>query len=439
MNYEELIETQDVRKTNRLRLPYGYFYKRLIDGKYSNFVEFHDELADSIAFNSCIRRACDTLSDIHDKHQLHFVTNDGGGGVYALAVEPGNFISFEHLLNDSPSIVARKDFIDSTLKDLFTITSELHEHEIYHVCFAPSSILVRKNDSTVRLLCHDSFFLPLRMQESMYEGLEGFVALEVMTEGRADARSDVYSLAKFVDYLYASSGLPFELRKVIEKATAENPDERYPSVESLYHAMKQRRSFRQTAVLGIGAFVIALLGLFLYLDLMPSTDPVEFVKPVDEPIDDDLLDDGFNPLTELGPDADSATIAKALQDYLTNDSGKIDEKKIREFEAKAEQIFRKQYIRAADQILSRIYNNDRMNKDEKNFMAASEEVMKELVSKQVELSKNSALSPEKAQRIASEIIEQLSEKKKAALGTNYGFQKDDGSNREESKTDNKQE
>ena len=41
--------------------------------------------------------------------------------------------------------------------------------------------------------------------------------------------------------------------------------------------------------------------------------------------------------------------------------------------------------------------------------------MKELVKKQQELSKSSAISGEKAQRIASEIIEQITEKKKAAL------------------------
>ena len=42
-------------------------------------------------------------------------------------------------------------------------------------------------------------------------------------------------------------------------------------------------------------------------------------------------------------------------------------------------------------------------------------LMKELVEKQRELSENTALSSETAQRIASEIIDQLTEKKKAEL------------------------
>ena len=56
-----------------------------------------------------------------------------------------------------------------------------------------------------------------------------------------------------------------------------------------------------------------------------------------------------------------------------------------------------------------------MHNNETDFKATSEEVMKELVQKQREMAANSALSDETAQRIASEIIEQLTEKKKAEL------------------------
>ena len=427
MNYEELLETRDARKTNKVRLPYGYFYKRLIDGKYSNFVEFHDELADNISFNNCISSECDLLAQIKSKYQLRFTPNEGDEGVYALAVESGNYITFEQLLNDNPSVVAKRDFLDSTIHDIVETTKEFHQAGAQYLCYAPSNVFVRKNDNSVRLLIHGSSFLPLKVQEEMFEGVEDYVAPEVLTEGKADERSDVYSLGKFINYLYESSGLPFELKGVIKKATAENPADRYASVEDLYSAMRFRRNFRRTGTLGIAALAVALLVVGFFFEMMPNTEPVEFVKPVEEPVVEDLLDEGFNPLTELGPDADSATIAKAIQDYMMNDSDKVDERKMREFEAKAEQIFRKQYTKEADRILSKIYNNDRMNNNEKNFKATSEQVMKELVEKQVELSQNSSLSSETAQRIASEIIDQITEKKKAELDkkTNYGYQKGD--------------
>jgi len=422
MNYEELLETRDARKTNRIRLPYGYFYKRLLDRKYSNFVEFHDEISDNISIGACIRLECDAIAVIKNKHQLHFTANDCGGDVYALAVEPGNYITFEQLLNDTPAVVARKGFFETTIGDLVALLEELHEQGIYHLCFAPSNVLARKSDASVRLLLHGSPFLQLKIQEAIFDGVEDYTAPEVLSEGMGDERSDVYGLAKFAEWLYGSSGVPYEQKSVIAKATSENPSDRYATIGEFYAALKLRSRLRRSLLAGAAALVVALFVLSLVLDMMPDSAPKEYVQPVEEETTEDVYDDGFDPWVELGPDADSAAIANAVRDYLTNDSGKIDARKMREFEAKAEQIFRKQFTKAADVILSKIYNNERMNNNEKSFMASSEEVMKELVLKQQELSKNSPLSDAKAQRIASEIIEQLTEAKKAAMATtDYGL------------------
>ena len=76
--------------------------------------------------------------------------------------------------------------------------------------------------------------------EVLFEGVEDFVAPEVLEgNGQIDERADVYSLAKFVDWLYHSAGLPFELKHVLAKATDVNPDERYTSVKAFQQAMQK--------------------------------------------------------------------------------------------------------------------------------------------------------------------------------------------------------
>ena len=257
MNYEELLETRDVRKTTKVRLPYGYFYKRLIDGKYSNFVEFHDEVADAITFNNSVMAEHEALAEIRLKQQLHYTPNEGDDGIYAIAVEVGNYVTIEQLLNENPSMVAKGDFVISTLRDLFDVTVELHAHNIYHVCYAPSNILARKSDGSVRLLCHGSFYEKIGA-DILYEDLEGFVAPEVMAGGSADARSDVYSLGRFISWIYQSSGLPFELKHIVEKATAEAPDNRYQTADAMRKAINKARTIRKTGILGASAFAIAL-------------------------------------------------------------------------------------------------------------------------------------------------------------------------------------
>ena len=418
MNFEELLETRDVRKTTKVRLPYGYFYKRLIDGKYSNFVEFHDEVADHVAFSNCVRTEAADMEKIANKHQLHFVPNEGDGGVYAIAVEVGNFITFEQLLNENPAVMAREDFANNTLRDLVEITQLLNDKGVYHVCFAPGNVLVRKNDDTVRLLCHGSFYAKLD-QETLYDGLEDYVAPEVLAGGEIDARADVYALAKFVAWLYHSAGLPLVWRPIIAKATAQDPSRRYQSVHDFYQALVNRKNMFRTALVGFAAIAIALVIVGGYFYMLPQPEDVEYVKPVEEPIPDDMLDEE-NLLYGLGADADSATIANIVAKQMRlKDSLTIDEKEMKAYQAKAEQIFRKQFTKEADRILSKVYNNEKMNLSEKEFMARSRSMTQELAKAEQELAKHSNLGNERSQRIASEIIDQLTTKKMEALDKDY--------------------
>ena len=418
MNFEELLETRDVRKTTKVRLPYGYFYKRLIEGKYSNFVEFHDEVADHVAFSNCVRTEAADMEKIGNKHQLHFVPNEGDGGVYAIAVEVGNFITFEQLLNENPAVIARESFAADTLRDLVEITELLNDKGIYHVCFAPCNVLARKNDSTVRLLCHGSFYAKLD-QETLYDGLEDYVAPEVLAGGEISARADVYSLAKFVGWLYHSAGLPLEWRHVIARATAEDPERRYSSVKEFYNALINYKNMRRTALVGFAAIAIALAIVGCYFYMLPQPEQMEYVKAVEEPIPDDMLDEE-NLLYGLGADADSATIANIVAKQMRmKDSLSIDEKEMKAYQAKAEQIFRKQFTKEADRILSKVYNNKGMNLNEKDFMARSRSMTEELAKAEEKLAKEANLGNEKSQRIASEIIDQLTTKKMEALDKDY--------------------
>ena len=418
MNYEELLETRDVRKTTKVRLPYGYFYKRLIDGKYSNFVEFHDEVADAITFNKSVKAEHEALAEIHSKLQLHYTPNEGDDGVYAIAVEVGNYVTIEQMLNENPSMVAKGDFVISTLRDLFNITEELHAHNIFHVCYAPSNILARKSDSSVRLLCHGSFYEKIGA-DILYEDLEDFIAPEVMAGGSADARSDVFSIGRFIAWIYQSSGLPFELKHIVEKATAETPDNRYQTAEAMRQAINKARTARKTGTIAAAAFAIALCIVGFYFYLMPSPDPVEFVTPVKEPIPDDLFEDNMDDYLGIGDDLDSATIASIVAQEKSGDSITVDEKKMRLYNAKAEAIFRKQFTKAADEIISRVYNTESMNGEQTVFAAKTKKMTEDLAKKQQELASQTNLSNDRTQAIAAEIIEKITNKKMAAMDKDY--------------------
>ena len=404
-----------MRKAVKMRLPYGFFYKRLVDGKYANFLDFHEGVADHVAFSNCVQTEAGQLTKFHNKRQLQFTVNKVEAGVHSIAVELGNYTTFQQLIDDNPAIVAQKNFISQTINDLIDITQQLNEADIFHLCFAPSNVLARKGDGTVRLLCHGSFYAQLD-PTVLYKGVEAFVAPEVFVEGSTiDARADVYSLGKFIDWLYQSSGLPFELKSVLAKATAEKPADRYASVKEFSQDMQKRTAARRTGTLAAIAFAVALSALGLFFYLLPSPEVIEYVKPVEDPIPDDMLEDE-QMLLGIGADADSATIAKIVaQEKLVKDSFKVDQKKMRKYQAKAERIFRKQFTKAADRILSKVYNKENMSLSEKEFMIRSKAMTEELAKKELELAKKSSLSGDRSQRIASEIVDQLTDKKMKEL------------------------
>lgn len=439
MNFEQLIETREARKTIRIRMPYGYFHKRLIDGRYSNFMTFHDELTDSMSFTKAVKAESEAIAKIKDRHQLHFTPNEGDEGIFAIAVEVGHFVTIGQYLNDNPAIVAQPDFISRTINDLFGFTIKLNEQGIYHLCFSPSNVLLRKNDQMVCLLNHGSFYLKTD-QDVLYEEDEAFVAPEVMKQGQADARSEVYALGKFVEWLYQSSGIPVELKKVVDKATKPEPENRYESVDEMRQAMARFAGLRRTVTAGIAAVVIALVVLGLFMYLLPSPDAIEYVKPVNEPIPDEMVDDEV--LLDIGADADSATIARIVaSEKHRQDSIGVDERKMRTFNAKAEAIFRKQFTKAADDILNKVYSSDKMNMSEKEFMVRSKAMTEELAKKQEELSRMSGLSADRSQRMASEIVDQLTDKKMKEFDKDYmGIKKkkeEMDNNLKQAKKDNK--
>jgi len=132
------------------------------------------------------------------------------------------------------------------------------------------------------------------------------------------------------------------------------------------------------------------------------------------------VEDDMDALLGIGADADSATIAQIVeQQKLKKDSLGMSEGKMRQYNAKAEEIFRKQFSKAAESIISKVYNKDQMNGSEKDFTLKAQKMTEELIAKKDEIKKSTAISTDRAEAIADKIIEQLTEKKKSELEKDY--------------------
>jgi len=403
MNFEELLIAKAGGKLNQSHMPIGEFFRAKMDNKYQSRVDIHDSLIANITFSEALKRECEENNTIGDKHQLHFTPVMQNDEIVSLAiVEPGQYMSFAEMLSETPAVVANHNFLEIVLEGLVSITVLLHKRGIRHVCFSPRTVFVRKGDYSPMLLSHGSYYLSMSNLEEFYGEDAQYVAPEVLQHGTIDDRCDVYSIGKFIQSLGAVSDMPIEYRRAMKKAVSESPEDRYNTPEELLNAVRKQHNFIRSAIIVSISCIMALVCVGLYFDMFPETNPVEFVKPVPRQPTDDLLDDGFDP-AELG---------------VTNsgDSLIYDQASERDYQAKAEEIFRKKYTQEAERILSKIYNKEYMSNAEKKFTAESESTIDELMKKQAELGNDAGLTPERSQLIATEIIDRITEQKKKEMG-----------------------
>jgi serine/threonine protein kinase len=399
MNFEELLNVQEGQKPHRESTPLGSYYRRQVDGKYRYVIDLRPELTDSIVFCEALKQEQQWAARQRGKNQLHYnLHQDSGGLLYEVELEQGHFLTLRSLLEQNPAAVAGKDFVDNIVMPLIEYGSTLNEAGVLHLCFAPNNVFVRKSDNHPFLLTHGSFYKAMSDQRELFAGAEDYVAPEVLAGQEATDCSDVYSMGKLIAFLHEQGDMSFEYKQVVKKATAEDPAKRYKSLDEMRKAIIQMRSMRRSALLMAASLIISLLAVYFYVTSLPETTNVEFIEPAQQQTNDLFTSD------EL--DEDTVFLADTVD--LSDD----------EMMKKAEMIYRKRYQKAADKILSRVYNSKHMGSSEKSFMANSQSMAEELLKVQQELAGEAGLPDGLAGRIGHEIVEQLTQQKQKGLSRN---------------------
>ena len=399
MNFEELLNVQEGQKPHRESTPLGSYYRRQVDGKYRYVIDLRPELTDSIVFCEALKQEQQWAVRQRGKNQLHYnLHQDSGGLLYEVELEQGHFLTLRSLLEQNPAAVAGKDFVDNIVMPLIEYGSTLNEAGVLHLCFAPNNVFVRKSDNHPFLLTHGSFYKAMSDQRELFAGVEDYVAPEVLAGQEATDCSDVYSMGKLIAFLHEQGDMSFEYKQVVKKATAEDPAKRYKSLDEMRKAIIQMRSMRRSALLMAASLIISLLAVYFYVSSLPETTNVEFIEPAQQQTNDLFTND------EL--DEDTVFLADTVD--LSDD----------EMMKKAEMIYRKRYQKAADKILSRVYNSKHMGSSEKSFMANSQSMAEELLKVQQELAGEAGLPDGLAGRIGHEIVEQLTRQKQKGLSRN---------------------
>ena len=390
-------------------MPYGVFYRKQIDHKYRFVVELRPDLSDSLFFGEGLHQDYKALKNIDDAAQLHYELHEDSGGIYEIELERGNYMTLAQLLDSQPAIVAQKGFITDTLNAVMNLTEKLHERGIYHLCFSPQTVFVRKGENKPLLLCHGSSFLNLKEQRLLYKGFEQDVAPEVLEGAKADERSDVFALGRFIEHLLESSELGYEYKGVVKKATEVDPDGRYSTVHEMRNAINNKRNTRRSLWLAVAACAVVGILVAVFFGLVREPTTVEFIDsngvkakgdPFADIYDDEYVDDQepyVDP--EIAVYLDSIAPMTDEEIKTLSDSIKVNEQ--------LNGIFRRRFEQKARTQLGSIYGNMESGSTENDYISKSEKVMGDLYNYAGELSKETGVSIEDANSMASQIISHL--------------------------------
>ena len=411
MNFEELLK----QKNNRGAITQPTLFGALVkwkgdDGKYVNAIELRHDLTDAAGFMSAIEAEEKANRKTNHKQQLHFELQTTPTGEAGVQIEAGSVSTIAHLMDDNPAIVASKNFCKDIIEGLLTVTTFLNGQGIYHLCYSPDNIFLRRNSNIPLLLLHGSAYATLPERNRLWKNHDQYIAPEVLEGSEATPASDVYSIGRFMEYLYSSSDIPIELRSVVKKATAETPDQRYENAGEMMAALGKKRMLTRIVKIAAAAIIAAGIVWAVSSSLMPQRYAMDYLAPAPKEDPDSALNKGFDENMELALLVDSLT---------TNDGtapGQLSaqqEQAYKEHQSKAEEIFRRQYTKQAERILARLYGKSRATMTQNDFVTLSATVTDELMRAQQQLTEMTNLSPTRSQLIASDIIDQVTNRLEA--------------------------
>ena len=197
------------------------------------------------------------------------------------------YLSFEHdaILMEyvegetlSQRIANHPDFFrnhkntDKFIRQLLDVVGYLHSHQVLHLDLKPDNILLTHINNDVKLIDLGCCFT------DSYQDTKGhtnsYAAPEQLSGRTVDERTDIYAIGRILEFLPEHT----LYNKVIACSTAENPADRYQSVDEILYAINHRH--RYPLWLAIIAFCAVLLFVGIALVTHQKSEPTVIEKKV---------------------------------------------------------------------------------------------------------------------------------------------------------------
>lgn len=245
-------------------------YRVKLYGKFHFMKRLKPELRTDPRYVSAMQKEFETGYRLDHPHLVHYVSK---GDDYLMT----EYVDGENLrvfTEKHPDYFTSRQNADRFLSQLLDVVGYLHQHQIVHLDLKPENILITRIGQELKLA--DLGFCYTDTYTDTMGRTDRYAAPEQLNNCQVSATTDIYAIGKILQTLPCS----YIYNKVIAHCTANDPVNRYQSVEELQRALKPSSHFLLVGFLSL--FVIAMLfGLYL---MFPKKEPQPELQPIEQPI-----------------------------------------------------------------------------------------------------------------------------------------------------------
>ena len=237
-------------------------FKRRMSGGLYFMKKLRSEYAGDKRYRQAFYKEFLMGKDIVSPYVVKYVAiNNDADGLYIL-MKYVNGDSLEKKLSQEPEYFHKKKNIKKLLMQLSQALTELHKRGIVHLDVKPENILLTKTTNDVVLI--DLGFCISNSYDNTAGCTAHFAAPEALAGniGEIDARSDIYSVGRLLEYIEKKCGrsLPRLFGKIKDKCLQKQKSRRYSSAKEVYEVAADVKRWCYAA-----CFVLAmLLGFCLF-------------------------------------------------------------------------------------------------------------------------------------------------------------------------------
>jgi len=203
-----------------------YFFLKSLRPEYMQQMFYHEVLQKEYALGSSIH--CDYIVSYHE---LIDTPNE-----CSVLMDYVNGVTLDEFVNKHPDYFSQSNNLRKFLSQLCMALHELHSHQALHLDLKPSNIMLTDVNHDVRLIDLGCSYIDARPD---LMGQTAAYAAPEQKDGSydVDARTDIYSLGKILEWLSPQQSL---FQKMMARCLKERKEDRFQSVDELLTLLDER-------------------------------------------------------------------------------------------------------------------------------------------------------------------------------------------------------